>query len=231
MPELQLFKVRKISTHFYRGSHVGGKKNAHQPIFPHIIIENSLTSLTHNSVSVGPNNFKFGTETRWYGLTGHIKVCGKLIIICIIMFWWCHMQATNSWWIVIILKKSSRFAFSETKWGCLRFLSFIYSILWKSVNEGIWRNMNLVNTCKRPQTVKVTQQNQNARKQYVAIDDYAKDVGPGEVWLLCSFYHESLRTWIKTTVNKFAISNHTALILRVECSQKLFEANLWIWAS
>ena len=30
-----------------------------------------------------------------------------------------------------------------------------------------------------------------------------------------SFYHESLRTWIKTTVNKFAISNHTALILDV----------------
>ena len=26
------------------------------------------------------------------------------------------------------------------------------------------------------------------------------------------FYHESLRTWIKTIVNKFAISNHTALI-------------------
>ena len=29
---------------------------------------------------------------------------------------------------------------------------------------------------------------------------------------LCSFYHESLRTWIKRIVNKFAISNHTALI-------------------
>ena len=35
------------------------------------------------------------------------------------------------------------------------------------------------------------------------------------VRLLCSFYHKSLRTWIKTTVNKFAISNHTALILGV----------------
>ena len=31
----------------------------------------------------------------------------------------------------------------------------------------------------------------------------------------CSFYHESFRTWIKTFVNKFAISNHTALILGV----------------
>ena len=29
------------------------------------------------------------------------------------------------------------------------------------------------------------------------------------------FYHESLRTWIKTIVNKFANSNHTALILGV----------------
>ena len=45
------------------------------------------------------------------------------------------------------------------------------------------------------------------------IDDYAKNGGPGKVWLLCSFYHESLRTWIKTIVNKFAISNNTALIL------------------
>ena len=47
------------------------------------------------------------------------------------------------------------------------------------------------------------------------IDDYAKDGGPGELWLLCSFYHGSLRTWIKTIVNRFAISNHTAMILAV----------------
>ena len=46
-----------------------------------------------------------------------------------------------------------------------------------------------------------------------AIDDYAKNGGPGEVRLLCSFYHEFLRTWIKTIVNKFAISNHTAFVL------------------
>ena len=43
----------------------------------------------------------------------------------------------------------------------------------------------------------------------------------GRNWLngnqaLCSFYHESLRTWIKTIVNTFAISNHTALILGVD---------------
>ena len=44
------------------------------------------------------------------------------------------------------------------------------------------------------------------------MDDYAKNSGPGEVWHLCSFYHESLGIWIKTTVNKSAISNHTALI-------------------
>ena len=29
------------------------------------------------------------------------------------------------------------------------------------------------------------------------------------------FYHEYLRTWIKTIINKFAISNHTALKLVV----------------
>ena len=46
-------------------------------------------------------------------------------------------------------------------------------------------------------------------------DNYAKNGGPGEVWLLCSLYHESLRAWIKTIVNKFAISNRTALILSV----------------
>ena len=47
------------------------------------------------------------------------------------------------------------------------------------------------------------------------MDDYTKDGGPGEVWLVCSFYPESLRTWIKTIVNKFAILNHTTLILGV----------------
>ena len=47
------------------------------------------------------------------------------------------------------------------------------------------------------------------------IDDYANNDGPGEVRLLCSFYHEPLHTWIKTTVNKFAISHYTASILGV----------------
>ena len=63
------------------------------------------------------------------------------------------------------------------------------------------------------------------------IDDYAKDGGPGEVPLLCSFYHEPLRTWIETNVNKFAISNHTALkidlytlrsYLRLICEYELY---------
>ena len=53
------------------------------------------------------------------------------------------------------------------------------------------------------------------RLSLLSIDDYAKDGGPGEVWILCSCYHESLRTWIKTIVNKFATSIHMALILRV----------------
>ena len=38
--------------------------------------------------------------------------------------------------------------------------------------------------------------------EWATIDDYAD-------------YHEFLRTWIKTIVNKFPISNQTALILRV----------------
>ena len=45
------------------------------------------------------------------------------------------------------------------------------------------------------------------------IDDDAKDGGPGEVWISCSFYHEPLRTWIKTNVNKFAIWSRTAFKL------------------
>ena len=45
------------------------------------------------------------------------------------------------------------------------------------------------------------------------MDDYAKDGGPGEVWRLCSFYHEPLRTWIKTNSYMSAISSHTALKL------------------
>ena len=44
-----------------------------------------------------------------------------------------------------------------------------------------------------------------------SVEDNAKDGRPGKVRLLCSFYHEPLRTWIETSVNKFAISNHTAL--------------------
>ena len=45
------------------GSHVGGQKNAHQPIFPYYIIQNYPTSLAHSSVLFGRNDFKFGTET------------------------------------------------------------------------------------------------------------------------------------------------------------------------
>ena len=35
------------------------------------------------------------------------------------------------------------------------------------------------------------------RTTQIWVDNYAKDGGPGEVGLLCSFYHEHLRTWIK----------------------------------
>ena len=47
-------------------------------------------------------------------------------------------------------------------------------------------------------------------------DDNDEDGRPGKVWLLCSFYHEPLRTWIETNVNKSAILNHTALKLNVQ---------------
>ena len=48
-----------------------------------------------------------------------------------------------------------------------------------------------------------------------AIDDYAKGWRTRGGLTLCSVYHRSLGTFIKTIVNKFAISSHTALILRV----------------
>ena len=44
-------------------------------------------------------------------------------------------------------------------------------------------------------------------EEVYAIDDHAKDGGLGEVWILRSFCHEPLHTWIKTNLNKFAISS------------------------
>ena len=41
------------------------------------------------------------------------------------------------------------------------------------------------------------------------MDNYAKDSGPGAVWLLCSFYHDALRTQIIMNVNNFVIWVHT----------------------
>ena len=57
-----LENLREI--HLYCGSHVGRQKSAYQPIFPYNITEISLTSLARNSVFIGPNKLKFGTETR-----------------------------------------------------------------------------------------------------------------------------------------------------------------------
>ena len=39
----------------------------------------------------------------------------------------------------------------------------------------------------------------------VGTDDYAEDGGQGEVWLLCSFYLEPLRSLIVKKLNNFAI--------------------------
>ena len=48
------------------------------------------------------------------------------------------------------------------------------------------------------------------------IGGYAKDGGSEEVWLLCSFNHEPLHTWIKINVNKFAILSRTVLKLGIK---------------
>ena len=54
-------------------------------------------------------------------------------------------------------------------------------------------------------------------------DDYG---GPGAAQFSCSFYHEPFRTLIKTNVQKFSISAHTALKLGIEApASKQFEAN------
>ena len=52
------------------------------------------------------------------------------------------------------------------------------------------------------------------------LDYYAKDGGPGEVTLLCSFYNKPLHTSIKTNVNKLAISNHMTLNLRIQALRR-----------
>ena len=52
----------KIFIRLYNGSHVGGQKTNQQPIFRYNITKNPLTSLAHNSVFIGPNNFECCTE-------------------------------------------------------------------------------------------------------------------------------------------------------------------------
>ena len=47
--------LQEISIHLYCGSHVGGQKDGHQPIFPRNM-KNSPTFLAHNSLFVGPDN-------------------------------------------------------------------------------------------------------------------------------------------------------------------------------
>ena len=56
-----------------------------------------------------------------------------------------------------------------------------------------------------------------------SMDDYAKDGGSGEVWLLCSFYHEplALGTWIKTNVNKFAPGDFVTNVKQINSQSDL----------
>ena len=59
---LAVQSLGNLHTFIYCGSHDGGQRNAHQPIFPYNVIENSLTSFACNFVFIGPNNFKFGAK-------------------------------------------------------------------------------------------------------------------------------------------------------------------------
>ena len=53
----------------------------------------------------------------------------------------------------------------------------------------------------------------NLIRERTSIDNYAKDGGPGEVRRLCSFTMSLWTLELKQTVNKSAISGHTALKL------------------
>ena len=68
-----------------------GKRMPTQPIFLYNVTENSPTSLAHNSVLIGPNNFRSVTETCCMVLQAISKFGANW---CMIMFWWRHMQTT-----------------------------------------------------------------------------------------------------------------------------------------
>ena len=59
---------------------------------------------------------------------------------------------------------------------------------------------------------------------WFSIDNYAKDGGPEEVWLLCSFYHEPLPTWVKQTL----ISLVFQVIRLLNYINRLWQA-IWSW--
>ena len=58
------------------------------------------------------------------------------------------------------------------------------------------------------------------------IDDYAKDGEPGEVWLLCSFYQEFLRSLIVKEVQELCDLTSDWFQLEDRDSVKPFEAVL-----
>ena len=64
-----------------------------------------------------------------------------------------------------------------------------------SVHTGKYSDLSF---SYRPHFVRSVLQNfgPNISRMDLATDDYAKDGGPGEIGLLCSFYHESLRSLI-----------------------------------
>ena len=68
---------------------------------------------------------------------------------------------------------------------------------------------------------------------YIAksIDDYAKDGGSKDVWLLCNFYRYPKGTSMKTNINWVCYFTPYGFEIEYTGSEKLFEATISILAS
>ena len=71
MQELQQFKVKKVSIHFYGGSHLGEQKNAFQAIFACYIIKKFLGPY---SCFYWSKELQICYRDTLYDLIGHVKI-------------------------------------------------------------------------------------------------------------------------------------------------------------
>ena len=105
---------------------------------------------------------------------------------------------------IIVLKVTN---FGEDQLNCLRPLGGILAPSQNRVKYGLGRTYairNAQDTKIYPGKLKFSPVNispnskglygKYAKEKQTLIDDYAKDGGPREIQLLCSFYHEPLRT-------------------------------------